>query len=118
MKLLNERDLNVAVQLARDAQQDRHDYITFEVEPRGHVLKWMNLWEGCLGEVIGRTYYEDENFNPDIPSARTVKHIIIRARVIDIINAGLRASKRFDRELAQPLRANKLTTSRKPDTQR
>lgn len=117
--LLGPNDLSTAIAEARKLQSSNQMYFVFIAEPRGNVKKFINLWEGCIGEVIGRTFYNDkEEYNPDLPSAATVEHVIVRVRIIDLLNAGVRAAKRTDRELAAPLRANKLVTSTGPDTQR
>lgn len=112
--LVDERSLPDVLRLASGAKAAGQQYIVVELVPRGPVARYINLWEGCFGEVIGRVYYDDpdnEPFNPDIPVRRSVKALRVRVGVIDVLEAGRRAAKNFDREIATPLRANKIQPS-------
>lgn len=85
------------------------DYVFVSLEPRIRVARFVSLWEGIHGEVVSRQYYDDRaSGNPDMPPDRTVKSLTVRIRIADVIEAMRRYSVRADRDLAAPLRANKL----------
>ncbi len=114
-----ENNLAQAHALAKSEKALGKEYIHVELVPRVAVAKYVNLWSGIYGEVVGRTYYDEKaEFNADMPAALKVKALIVRVRIADVFEAVRREIKQRGREVAAPLRANRLkgpttsTTSR------
>lgn len=109
MILANEDNLPDVAALAQAQKALGKDYVFVGLEPRVAVARFVSLWEGIYGEVVGRQYYDERpHGNPDMPVARKVKCLTVRIRIADVIEAMRRFSVRSDRELAAPLRANRL----------
>lgn len=115
----HEENLEEVYALALAERARGAQYINVVLRPRTHIAKYLLLWEGCPGEVIGRTFWEERTaFNPDLPAPRTVQFLKLRLRIADVAAAWQRAKRNLDRDLAKPLQANRIpgveniTTSR------
>jgi len=106
--LVDESSLSQVVIEAKQAKAAGKDYVYVDIIPRGPTNKYIDLWEGSVGQIIGMNYQEDGQGNPDLPSGKVVKSLRLRVRAIDIIEAGKREAERLEKDLAKPLRANRI----------
>ena len=114
MLLVHEDSLPDAYALALAERARGKDFITVELETLVRPGKRIILWEGIIGEVIGRRFYDapnddmGEHINPDFPPSRTVRAVILRVRIPDVTEAMRRFAQRERNELAKPIRANRV----------
>lgn len=106
--LLEEEDLPTALKMAYEAKASSQQWVYFDVIPRGRVNQFLDLWEGCSGKIVGRHYWEDSGYNPDLPLPMSVKSVTLKVQAIDIIEAAKRRALRLDTNMAKPLRPNKI----------
>jgi len=106
--LVDESSLTQVVIEAKQAKAAGKDYVYVDLIPRGPTNKYIDLWAGCVGEIIGRNYAGDYQYNPDLPSPMAVSSLRLRVRVQDVIEAGRREAERLEKDLAKPLRANRI----------
>lgn len=108
--LVDEHSLPEVAQAALQARASGRDHLYVELVPKSRLGRFVSLWDGIAGEVVGRRYYEDDAGprNVDIPAAKVVSHIVVRVNVTDVLNAQRAAAQRERRELAAPLRANQI----------
>lgn len=125
---VDEDSLPEAYQAALKAKQAGQDYIYVSFAPPGLVGKYVQLWEGAAGEVIGRCFYEEDELEhdqegdtairavpPDYIVRRTTRAVIVRARTADITEAYKRMITRERREYHEDVPANQIR--RKPTAQ-
>ncbi|HLY00909.1 MAG TPA: hypothetical protein VKR56_00280 [Candidatus Cybelea sp.] len=87
-------NLNEIARLARAERARGAATITFEIEATCGFTKYVNLWEGSLGVVVGRIYEEpDEPAVPGIPRARNVQRFRVRAQIASILEAQRRRAE-------------------------
>ncbi|HEY1655368.1 MAG TPA: hypothetical protein VGF86_09665 [Candidatus Tumulicola sp.] len=55
MSLVGDVDLPDVAARALAARKAGNKYITVEIEPVGPLIRYVNLWEGCYGEIVGRS---------------------------------------------------------------
>lgn len=95
-------------------------YVFVDLEPRAPVSKYVQLWEGILGTVVGRQFYDDDGteWNSERRSARTVRAVTLRVRIADITEAMRRFKKREATEIAAPIAANQVAPVKSANTAR
>jgi len=112
--------LRAAFAYALKQRELGHTHVVFDLEPQRQMSHQVYLWEGIIGCVVGRVFHEDspDDFNPDMPTGRTVAYVAVRVNITDVIEAGRRANMRDDDRLAKPLRANRVLAPPPPSTTR
>ena len=87
-RLISVDDLPEVAKKAVIARNAGERFVDFQIEPAGRVLtRYVNLWPGVAGEIIGRTYAEGDKLAPGEPAARYVATVHVRAACADVIEA-------------------------------
>jgi hypothetical protein len=95
MLVANEGNLNEVARAARAAKVFGAKTIEFDVAASVGWTKFVRLWEGTFGEVIGRTFEHSAEPNvPGIVRPRLVKYFRVRANIANICEAQRRRMER------------------------
>lgn len=116
---VNENSLPEVYSLAIQERGLGQTYVFVDLEPRAPVAKYVQLWEGILGMVVGRQFYDDgTEWNSERPGGRTVRAVTLRVRIADITEAMRRFKKREATAIAAPLPANVVAPRKSSSTAR
>lgn len=97
--IATEDNLYEVARAARAAKALGATTIEFDVEARVGLAKYIRLWEGIFGEVVGRTYeHSAKPAVPGIVEPRVVKYFRVRAQIASVCEA---QRKRLEREARQ-----------------
>jgi hypothetical protein len=97
--IATEDTLYEVARAARAAKALGATTIEFDIAAYAGWTKFVRLWEGTLGEVIGRTFEHSAEPNVSgIVRPRVVKYFRVRARITDICEAQRRRMEREARE--------------------
>jgi hypothetical protein len=92
-------NLEEFAKMARAEQARGATTLDFEVEATCGFMKYVNLWEDAIGEVVGRIFERaDEPVVPGFPQPRNVAYFRVRCGIPDVLEAWRR---RQDRELRE-----------------
>jgi len=81
-------NLDDVARLARVEKSRGATTLDFEIEALQGFAKYVNLWEGCFGVVVGQIYDEpDTPAVPGIPRPRNVKRFRVRVDIASILEA-------------------------------
>lgn len=96
MQVFDETSLLEAYRLAVIAKRCGKTAIYFEVEAQNRYSRFLYLWEGTIGRVVGRVFAEEqEPRNPDLPPRpAAVARFIVEADATDVVNAYERRIRR------------------------
>lgn len=117
--LVNDKSLEAVAALASEARSQGKTYVHVDLEPKRGGMRYVQLWEGIVGLVVGRRFADSVQApNPDLPSQRRVQYVTVRVNIVDVFEALRRVAARNDRLIAAPLRANTFVAEIPPTTAR
>ncbi len=97
--IANNGNLDHFARLARAAQMRGDQTICFQIDALRGYSRFVDLWEGTIGEVVGRVFEDsDDQSVPGIAHPRNVKYFTVRIRVADVLEAWRRRQEREARQ--------------------
>jgi hypothetical protein len=92
--LVDNSSLNDVATMALEARARGASTIDFEIEAQQGFARFVELWEGIIGDVVDRVFEAlDTQPIPGMVRPRTVKYFRVRAQIASVLEAQRRRAR-------------------------